>query len=185
MMARLKNSTSKTNRIFFIFSPIVYDFKNVLELMFLIGIKKLYFRSQCCCATNQFCNCKTLHSGLWNARRYNINYRMSRKKVMPFPCHLQLQHWMGWCPCLFDRCFKSGNSHKSLQNFFLAVILPDKDNFARSGMKTWIKLSLENAFFLVLIFFFTSSYSNSFVFIEYCTANMIVMKTYVFPKFFP
>ena len=184
MMARLKNSTSKTNRIFFIFSPIVYDFKNVLVLMFLIEIKTVAFRYQCCCAIIQCWNCKTPHSGLWNARRYNINYRMSRKKVMPFLCHLQLQHWMGWFPCLFDRCFKSGNSHKSLQNFFQAVILPDKDNFARSGMKTWIKLSLENTFFWFWSFF-TSSYINSFVFIELCTATMIVLKTYVFPEFFP
>ena len=35
-MARLKNSTSKTNRIFFIFSPIVYDINNVLVLMFFL-----------------------------------------------------------------------------------------------------------------------------------------------------
>lgn len=154
MMARLKNSTSKTNRIFFIFSPIVYDFKNVLVLMFFIVINTVAFRHQCCCAINQCWNCTSPHSGLWKSRRYNINYRMSRKKVMPFLCHLQLQHWMGWFPCLIYRCFKSGNSHKSLQNFFQAVILPDKDNFARSGMKTWIKLSLENTFFLVLKFFY-------------------------------
>ena len=184
MMARLKNNTSKTNRIFFIFSPIVYDFKNVLVLMFLIEINTVAFRHQCCCAINQCWNCKSPHSGLWNPRRYNINYRMSRKKVMPFLCHLQLQHWMGWLPCLFDRGFKSGNFHKSLLNFFQAVILPDKDNFARSGMKTWIKLSLENTFFLVLKFF-TSSYINFFVFIELYTATMIVLKTYVFTEFFP
>ena len=147
MMARLKNSTSKTNRIFFIFSPIVYDFKNVLELMFLIEIKTVASRDQSCWAIIQCCNYKAPHSSLWNARRYNSNYRMSRKKVMPFLCHLQLQHWMGWFPCLYDRCFKSGNSHKSLQNFMQTMILPDKDNFARSGMKTWIKLSLEKAFF--------------------------------------
>ena len=121
--------------------------------MFLIEIKKVAFGYQCCCAIIQCCNCKTPQSGLWKSRRYNINYRMSRKKVMPFLCQLQLQHWMEWFPCLFNSCFKSGNSHKSLQNFFQAVILPDKDNFARSGMKTWIKLSLENPFFLVLKFF--------------------------------
>ena len=152
--------------------------------MFLIEIKKVAFGYQCCCAIIQCCNCKTPHSGLWNARRYNISYCMSRKKVMPFLCHLQLQHWMGWFPCLFDRCFKSSNFHKSLQNFFQAVILPDKDNFARSGMKTWIKLSFENAFFLVLKFI-TSSYLNSFVLIELCSATMIVVKTYVFSEFFP
>ena len=147
MMARLKNSTSKTNRIFFIFSPIVYDFKNVLVLMFLIEIKTVAFRHQCCCLIIQCWNCENPHSDLWNARRYNINYRMSRKKDMPFLCHLQLQHRMGWLPCLFDRCFKSSNSHKSLQNFFQAVILPDKDNFARSGMKTLNKTLLREYFF--------------------------------------
>ena len=42
----------------------------------------------------------------------------------------------GMIPVPFDHCFKSGNSHKSLLNFFQSVILPDKDNFARSGMKT-------------------------------------------------
>ena len=35
-----------------------------------------------------------------------------------------------------DCSFKSGNSHTSLQNFFQTIILPDKDNFARSGIKT-------------------------------------------------
>ena len=152
MMARLKNNTSKTNRIFFIFSPIVYDFKNVLVLMSLIEINTVAFRHQCCCAIIQCWKCKAPHSGLLSARRYNINYRMSRKKVMPFLCHLQLQHRMGWFPYLFDCCFKSVSSHKSLQNFHLTIILPDKDNFARSGMKTWIKLSSENTIFLVLNF---------------------------------
>ena len=146
-MARLKNNTSKTNRIFFIFSPIVYDFKNVLVLMFLIEIKTVAFRYQFCCEIIQCFDYKTSHSGSWNSRRYNINYRMSRKKVMPFLCHLQLQHWMGWFPCLYDRCFKSGNFHKCSQNLFLTIILPYKDNFARFGMKTWIKLPLEKAFF--------------------------------------
>ncbi|SVC95796.1 uncharacterized protein METZ01_LOCUS348650 [marine metagenome] len=36
----------------------------------------------------------------------------------------------------FDCSFKSGNSHKSLYNFFETMILHNKDNFARSGMKT-------------------------------------------------
>ena len=81
MMARLKNSTSKTNIIFFIFSPIVYDFKNVLVLMFLTEIKTVAFQYQCYIAIIQCWNCKTLHSCLWNSRRYNINYRMSRKKL--------------------------------------------------------------------------------------------------------
>ena len=85
MMARLKNNTSKTNRIFFIFSPIVYDFKNVLVLMFLTEIKTVAFRYQCCCAIIQCWNCIASYSGLWNARRYNINYRMSRKKSYAFP----------------------------------------------------------------------------------------------------
>ena len=49
MMARLKNNTSKTNRIFFIFSSIVYNFKNVWVLMVLIEIRKIAFRYQCCC----------------------------------------------------------------------------------------------------------------------------------------
>ena len=91
MMARLKNSTSKTNRIFFIFSPIVNDFKKVIILMFLIEIKMVAFSYQCCCAIIHCWNCITPHSGLWNPRRYNNNYRMSRKKVMSFLCHLQLK----------------------------------------------------------------------------------------------
>ena len=37
---------------------------------------------------------------------------------------------------LFDCSFKSGNSHISLYNFFETMILHNKDNFARSGMKT-------------------------------------------------
>jgi len=175
MMARLKNSTSKTNRIFFIFSPIVYDFKNVLVLMFLIEIKTVAFRYQCCCAIIQFCNCKTSHSGLWNARRYNINYRMSRKKVCLSCaiCSYSIEWWR--FPCLFDRCFKFGNFHKSLQNFFQAVILPDKDNFARSGMKTWIKLSLENTFFLVLKFFY-------FIIFKFVCIYRIVHSNYDFTE---
>ena len=32
---------------------------------------------------------------------------------------------------------------------------------------------------------FSSSYLNSFVLIELCTATMIVVKTYVFSEFFP
>ena len=36
----------------------------------------------------------------------------------------------------FDCSLKSGNSHKSLYNFFETMILHNKDNFARSGMKT-------------------------------------------------
>ena len=126
MMARLKNSTSKTNRIFFIFSPIVDDFKNDLVLMFLIEIKTINFRYQCCCAIIQCRNYETPHSSLWNSRRYNINYRMSRKKGMPFLCHLQLQHWMGWLPCLFDHCFKSGDSNKAYRISFMQWFYPIK-----------------------------------------------------------
>ena len=60
------------------------------------------------------------------------------------------------------------------------MILPDKDNFARSGIKTSIKLSFENAFSSSQVF--SSSYLNSFVLIRIvhikydCTENICFLR---------
>ena len=109
------------------------------------------------------------------------NYPMSRKKLCLSYAICSYSTEIGWFPCLLDRCFKSGNTEKNLHNFFQTMILPDKDNFARSGMKTWIKLYQDNLF---LVFkFFSSLYSNLFVFIKLCIATMIVLKTYDFSEF--
>ena len=151
--------------------------------MFLIEIKKIAFRYQCCCVII-FAETTKLRIQAYKVleditsiiacqeKKLCLSYAICRYSMELYDSH-----------AFFDCSFKSGNSHKCSQNLFLTMILPDKDNFARYGMKTWIKLSLEKAFFLVFKVI-ASSYLNSLVFLELYKATMIVLKTYRFPYFF-
>ena len=136
MMARLKNNTSKTNRIFFIFSPIVYDFKNVLVLMFLIEIKTVAFRYQCYCAIILCCNSKPHIQAYEMLEDITSIIACQEKKLCLSYAICRYSMELDDLHALFDCSFKPDNSHKRFYNFFETMILHNKDNFARSGMKT-------------------------------------------------
>ena len=125
MMARLKNNTSKTNRTFFIFSPIIYDFKNVLVLMLLIEIKTVAFRCQCCCAIINAETAKPLIQAYKVLEDItSITTCQEKKLCLSYAICSYKVEWDD-SHTFFNRYFITGNSHKCLQNFF------QNDNFTR------------------------------------------------------
>ena len=103
--------------------------------MFLIEIRKIALLYLCCCVII-FAESAKLHIQAYKVLEDITSIIACQEKSYASPMPFAVTALNGIIPMPFDRCFKSGNSHKSLQNFFQTMILPDKDNFARCGMKT-------------------------------------------------
>ena len=104
--------------------------------MFLIEIRKIAFRYQCCCViifAETATPCIQAYKVLEDIT--SIIACQEKKLCLSYAiCRYSME--LDDSHAFFDCSFKSGNSNKSLYNFFETMILHNKDNFARSGMKT-------------------------------------------------